>query len=269
MTLRPSLLLLSLLLPCGVASTQAQTKDPATPAPLLIEYRHKPPYFSTVNGRPVGLLIDKTVQALEAAGVRYRMAEVPAKRIMSDIEADAQAVCSPGWYRIPARERFARFSRPIHRDLPQLLLASPASAARVRAAGSLQALLQDRELRLLLVDGVSYGPGFDTLIRAMPGQASRHTVTPLELARMLEAGRGDYMIIDQEDLGEYVRRPLRDTGSERAQPIEFADLPPGLERHLICSRSVSPTVIERIDAAIQRLGLDAGDAPAVERPQSR
>src|SRR5579871_4317356 len=84
-----------LLLPLALMAAQAR----AAPE-VLIAYRNKPPYSTTIDGHPSGVLIDKTRRIFEAAGVPYRFEEMPLKRITSEITTNQQALCTPGWYRL-------------------------------------------------------------------------------------------------------------------------------------------------------------------------
>ncbi|MET0518993.1 MAG: transporter substrate-binding domain-containing protein [Burkholderiaceae bacterium] len=241
----------ALLAPFAGACADAQTE----PARVLIEYRDKPPYSYTVNGQPGGLLIDKTTAIFRRAGVAYQFSEVPLKRIAQDLQTAAQPICSPGWYKLPERERVAQFSLPFHQDRPQTVLASAEALAAVRGHRNFRSLLQDERLQLGVVDGVSYGGEIDRLIAARPRPPLHATVTAFQLARMLGAGRADFMLIDVADL-----RWLDRNGEIRAkgvQRVDFTDMPAGLHRHLMCSKSLDAATLYRLNVAIRQLGLDS------------
>lgn len=234
----------------------------ATPAlqaaarePILIEYRDKPPYSYTQNQQPKGLLIDKTAAIFKRAGLPYRLEEVPLKRILKDIQTAAKPTCSPGWYKLPEREQFARFSIAIHQDLPHVVLAAADAVAAVRAHRELRTLVRDPNLQLAIVDGVSYGPELDQVIADVPRVPLRATVTALQLSKMLGFGRADYMFIDQEDLG-YLDR-LGEVTGRGVQRVDFPDAPAGLHRYLMCSKNTDDATLARINDAIRKLGLDA------------
>ena len=221
---------------------------------VLIAYRNKPPYSTTIDGHPSGVLIDKTRRIFEAAGVPYRFEEMPLKRITSEITTNQQALCTPGWYRLPERERLGNFSAAIHRDPPQLVLASNARAAAVRAHATLRTLLRDPKLQLLVLEGASYGGDIDGLIAALPQRPPSAVGTSLQVGRMVAAQRGDYMFIDQADY-DFLRREDPKTAAA-VQVVRFADMPQGMQRYYWCSRKVDAPLLARIDAAIRKLGLD-------------
>lgn len=238
-----------LLVPAALVATQAH----ASPE-VLIAYRDKPPYSTTINGRPSGVLLDKTRRIFEAAGVAYRFAEMPLKRISTEIEANQRPICTPGWYRLPERERVGNFSAAIHRDPPQLVLASHARAAAVRAHASLRALLRDPQVQLLVLEGASYGSEVDAMVAAMPQRPQSAVGTSLQVGRMIAARRGDYMFIDQADY-DFLRHADPKTAAA-VEPVRFADMPQGIQRYYWCSRQVDAPLLARIDAAIRKLGLD-------------
>ena len=221
--------------------------------PVLIAYRDKPPYTWTDHGKPAGQLLDKTVAAFARAGVPLRFEEMPSKRIAMELLNNSGPVCSPGWYKLPERESLANFTRPIYRDPPQVVLASTAAAARIRAHRSVKSLLNDRALRLAVVDEISYGPELDAMIKHIPRKPLGATVTSLQLSKMVAAERADYMLIDQDDL-DYLRASNDFAGLE---PIHFADMPKGLFRYLWCSKQVDAATLGRIDNAISQLGYDS------------
>lgn len=219
---------------------------------LTMAFRDKPPYSYVENGVQRGFLLERTRRILDEAGVRATFVDMPPRRIFLEIRNNAQPICSFGWYKIPEREAYAKFSQPIHQDRPHVVLAGPRSAERVRSHRSMKALLADAELKLAVVDGVSYGPDIDALIRAFPGNIDRSLVSPLQVARMVAVDRADFMFIDEEDYDFLIASDaeLRRAGVVR---IAFPDRPPGLKRYIVCSQQVSAATMARIDQAIGKL----------------
>lgn len=242
MTPRDLLLSLSLLLPVAASGGE-----------LVMAFRDKPPYSYVEKGVQKGFLLERTRQILETAGIDAVFREMPPKRIFLEIQTNAQAICSFGWYRIPEREKYARYSRPIHQDRPHVVLAGPRSTDAVRRHRTLKALLADPGLTLAAADGVSYGPELDAMIAAFPGQIDRGPVAPLQVARKVAARRADFMLIDQEDY-EHLLATEPGFQSEGLVRLEYPDLPPGLRRHILCSQLVDAETMARLDAAIEKLG---------------
>jgi uncharacterized protein (TIGR02285 family) len=218
---------------------------------ITVEYRDKPPYSFTDRGQPAGFLLKRTIEIMKLAKVEAVYVEMPLKRIMNDIQANQEELCSPSWYKLPEREKFARFSLPIHQDKPHVVLASGATAPALRALSSMSALMADTRFSLGVVEGVSYGPELDKAIAAMARPPIRAVISPVQLAKMVAVRRADYMLIDQEDLNWIDTRG--EINALNLVRINYPDAPEGLKRYLMCSRQVDPRTMERIDQAIRQL----------------
>lgn len=243
--------LLALTAACGAGAALAH----AQAHPLVIEYRDKPPYSHTVDGRPAGFLMERTARLLKRAGVDARYVEVPIRRTLQHLQANQAALCSPGLYKNPEREAFARFSLPIHRDKPHVVLAHASVAVQIRAMARIGQLLTDASLQPGAMDGVSYGQQLDQLLAAAPKPPVKAQLTPLQLARMVGAKRVDYMLIDEEDLGWLRKDP--DFTPLPLVRIEFADMPRGELRYLACSQQVTPQTVDKLNQAIRDLVPEA------------
>lgn len=222
---------------------------------LTIEYRDKPPYSYTDAGKPLGFLIERSARLLKRAGIEAHYVEVPIRRTLQHLQANQGALCSPGLYRNPEREAFARFSLPIHRDRPHVVLAHASVAAQIRAMPRVAQLFADASLQPGLMDGVSYGQQLDQHLANAARTPVRAQLAPLQLARMVGARRVDYMLIDEEDLGWLRRNP--DFTHLPLVRIEFPDMPRGELRYLACSQQVPPQTMERLNQSIRELVPEA------------
>ena len=219
--------------------------------PLAMLFRDKPPYSYVANGIMQGFLLERTREILDRARVPMHFMEVPPKRIFQDIQGNASPVCSFGWYKIPEREAYAKFSKPIHQDRPHVVLASASVIEAVRKHKKLSDLMADASLSISLADGVSYGPELDRMIAAFPGRIDRGVIPPLQVAKKITARRADFMFIDQEDY-DHLMSSSPEFRDEKLVRIEYPDLPAGLKRYILCSQKVSDEVMTRIDASIER-----------------
>ncbi|NCT81782.1 MAG: transporter substrate-binding domain-containing protein [Comamonadaceae bacterium] len=222
----------------------------AQPA-LTIEYRDKPPYTYTEAGQPAGFLMERTARLLKRAGIQARFVEVPIRRTLMHLQAGTAPICSPGLYKNAEREAIARFSLPIHRDRPHVVLAHASVAAQIRALPRIAQLFAEPSLQPGLVDGVSYGGQLDQLLAGATRPPLRAQLAPLQLARMVGARRVDYMLIDEEDLAWLRKDP--EFAPLALVRIEFADMPRGELRHLACSQQVTPRTMDRLNRAIRDL----------------
>lgn len=236
--------LLASLAACCAGSALAQQA-------LTVEYREKPPYTYTLDGKPAGFLMERTVQLLRRAGVEARFAEVPLRRTLLNLQGNQTPLCSPGLYKTPEREAFVRFSLPIHRDRPHVVLANTSVAAQIRALSRVAHLFAEPTLQPGVLDGASYGVQLDQYLAATARPPLRAQLSPLQLARMVGARRVDYMLIDQEDLN-WLRKDPEFAGLPIVR-IEFPDMPRGELRYLACSLLVTPQTLDKLNQAIREL----------------
>lgn len=232
---------LTLALPLG-ASAQS----------LLMVFRDKPPYSFMDNGVAKGFLLERTRRVLSAAGIKAQFREMPPKRLFFEIERNEQAICSLGWYKIPEREKFARFSVPLHQDKPHVVLVGPGSVGAVRKHGTLKELMADPALVMAVADGVSYGPELDQVILKFAGKVDLSLQSPLHVVKKVAARRADFMFIDQEDYN-YLTESSADFRSEGLVRIDYSDMPAGLKRYILCSQRVSDDTMQKINAAIVKV----------------
>lgn len=236
----------------GLVGLIAPARAAAGGETLTMVFRDKPPYSYVENGIQRGFLLERTKRILDRAGVKAQFIDLPPKRIFLEIQNNTEAICSFGWYKIPEREKYAKFSPPIHQDRPHVVLASAHAAAEIRKHRSLKTLMADADLTLAVVDGVSYGPELDEMIRHFAGTLDRSLISPIQVAKKLALNRADFMFIDQEDL-EYLMSSNPELSKAGLVRLEYPDLPPGLKRYILCSQQVSDQTMARIGQAISRV----------------
>jgi polar amino acid transport system substrate-binding protein len=234
-------ILLAMALPAGAIAQS-----------LLMVFRDKPPYSFIDNGVAKGFLLERTRRVLSLAGIEAEFREMPPKRIFFEIEKNEQMICSFGWYKIPEREKYARFSAPIHQDKPHIVLAGPQSASVVRKHGTLAALMSDPALTMAGAGGVSYGPELDPIISKFAGKVDLSLQSPLQVVKKIAAKRADFMFIDQEDFN-YLTESSVDFRNDGLVRIDYPDMPEGLKRYILCSQRVNENTMQKINAAIGKV----------------
>jgi len=219
--------------------------------PITVAWRDKPPYHYIENGEPKGFLLERARTVFAQAGLSARFVNEPQKRIWAKFQSGASNYCSISWYRLPEREALAQYSQPFHEDLPHTILIAPGMADRVRAHPTLASLLTDQTLTLGAVEGVSYGPVIDPMIKASKNKVMSRTVETTQMMRMLTVGRASYMFVDREDW-EFFRQ--KNPSAKAMVRHDFPDMPPGLRRHIVCSRDVPQETMNKLNQAIAATG---------------
>lgn len=217
----------------------------ATAQTLTLHYQERPPYSqSQPDGQVRGLVADPAVRALQQAGIAFVWARTPSQRQLALIQTEGSGLhCGIGWFRTEQRAALGRFSAALYRDQPFAALVR--SAAWPAASASATTLLADRQLRLLVKDGYSYGPRLDRLIAQAAHPPQRTSVDPPQMARMLASERADWMIVAPEEAQSLAATGLRQ--------VSLSDEPEGPTRHLYCNFGVPAAWIERFDRALAAL----------------
>ncbi len=218
---------------------------------ITVAWRDKPPYHYLDNGAAKGFLLQRTREVFAAAGIEAHYVNEPLKRIWANFQHGATNYCSISWYKLPEREAVAQYTQAIHIDPPHVIMVAPDAEAKVRAHATLASLLADKSLTLAVVDGVSYGSEIDDLIKHSGNQIMRRTVEPKLMLRMLTVGRASFMFADRDDWDFFRKnekwpRPL--------VRVDFPNMPPGLKRHIVCSKDVAPEIMDKLNQAIAATG---------------
>ncbi|MYM24977.1 transporter substrate-binding domain-containing protein [Duganella sp. FT135W] len=223
----------------------------SAPATLTVAWRDKPPYHYTEDGMAKGFLLERARSVFDSAGLTVRFVNEPQKRIWANFQHGATNYCSISWYRLPEREAVAQYSQPLHEDLPHTVLIAPGMANRVKAHTTLASLLTDPTLTLGAVEGVSYGPALDAMIKTSKNQIMSRTVETTQMLRMLTVGRASFMFADREDWEFF---SAKNKASQSVVRYDLPDMPAGMKRHIVCSRDVSQETMNKLNQAIAATG---------------
>ncbi|RFP16189.1 MULTISPECIES: ABC transporter substrate-binding protein [unclassified Duganella] len=221
------------------------------PQTLTVAWRDKPPYHYIEQGQAQGFLLERVKNIFNIAGIPVQFVNEPQKRIWANFTHGATNYCSISWYRLPEREAVAQFTSPIHEDLPHTVLISQNYVQQVTAHQTLTSLLDDPSLTLGVVEGVSYGPVLDQMIKSGKIRIMSRTVETTLMMRMLSVGRASFMFVDREDLNYF--RPKEKLLQSTVQ-YDFPDMPPGMKRHIACSKDVAPETMAKLNQAIAATG---------------
>jgi polar amino acid transport system substrate-binding protein len=215
---------------------------------ITVTYSERPPYMmAQPSGVPSGLTATQAAQAFKAAGIPAVWQNLPTNRQLMMIKDPGLRVCAIGWFWVPEREQFAKFTKPIYRDKEWLVLANANLAAR--AAPTLEALLRHKETRILVKDNFSYGGELDALMRKWGTTRAVSTALTSKMVQSISKGVVDMMFVSEEE-GTYIlaHHPADQTRNLRL--LRFKDMPRGPDRHIMCSKSVPDDVIARLNKAI-------------------
>lgn len=222
----------------------------ATAAPLELQIVQRPPYLMVRPDHSMdGIAVRPTAAAFKKAGIDVVWREVPALRQLQRLQANQERVCSVGWYKTAARQRYAKFTQPVSQDSPWAGFASsdftPVANATVRG------LLATPKLSVLIKTGFVYGDFLDRELASMKAQRMDTMADMTQLLLMIEAGRAQLTFAPIEEIQYYLSH--YSSGADATSIITFAEMPAGYHRHLMCSKRVEDELIARFNAALAPL----------------
>ncbi len=221
-------------------------------APVTLHYIQRPPYMMVQGEGLTGLTGGPSYQAFKLANVPVRIEETPFQRQLRAVKENTGLDCMIGMFWKAEREEFGRYSKPVYQDQPQLILAAAAQAQRFQGHTSIEDLFNDRSLRLLVKQAYSYGTPLDTLIEKLQPNRRATVDENLLMVRQIKLGMADYMLMAPEEAAVAIEAAGFQAGD--FLQIRYKTMPPGEPRHLLCSKNVPVDVMQRLDAAIKRLG---------------
>lgn len=226
-------------------ATMAQAEGP--PA-LTLHYSASPPlHYLSSQGELTGFAARPAVAALKAAGIAFDVRQTPAKQQMVLLQANQQAACMLSWLHTPERERIGKFSEVVYEDKRPFALTWAGNPA-MHDEEALKDTLNDKRLRLMLREGVSYGPQIDRGLIRYKATGTTSAATPAQLLDQLARRQFDYLFITDEEAAQAIKDSGHAAGSFRR--IYFSDLYKGYERRLWCSKAVPDEVFKRLNTAI-------------------
>ncbi len=216
---------------------------------ITIHYHERPPYYITGPLGVYGLCADPAKIAFQKAGIPFRWEKTPASRQLNILKANSGRDCLLGWFKNPAREKFARYSRPIYSDKPMIALAL-ANNDRIITDSPLEDTLLNGKLVLLRKSGYSYGRFVDTMISKLRPRQDMTDAENVGMLKMIHSRRTDYFFISEEEAHAL-------TTSSGLPPndfkyVHFTDMPTGNKRYLLFSKKVAVEEVARINAAIDK-----------------
>ncbi|MBI5593907.1 MAG: transporter substrate-binding domain-containing protein [Deltaproteobacteria bacterium] len=210
-------------------------------------YNERTPYLITSGDRVTGLTADPVAKAFEKAGIHYQWVSTPAKRQILILQENCGCDCGVGWFKNPDREKFALFSTTIYKDEPQVAIVRK-DDMRIKDASTLGEVLDDKQLRLLIKDGYSYGALLDEIIEKGTPTIIKTTAENVNMISMIKNHRGDYFILAPEEAESLVKEAGFKMSDFRL--VAFSDMPPGNVRYLMCSKKVGGNTLKIISEAL-------------------
>lgn len=214
---------------------------------IHVAYSERPPYLITqADGTPGGLTGAPAAVAFQTAGIAVQWHTVPSNRQLMMVKDHTRPSCAIGWFNTAERRQYGKFTKPIYRDRSWAVLTNAVFAAR--NIGSLDQLARQHDARVLIKDNYSYGD-LDAFMQHWQPVTAISTASTLKMVQSVSTGMVDLMFVS-EDEGHYILRHQAGEHAADLRLLQFKDMPRGMERHIMCGKSVPDAVIIRLNRAI-------------------
>jgi len=223
------------------------TALPARSEPIEFYYPERPPYSYTQDGKATGLLIELSRDILLKAGIEATFTEMPTARIFAELQRDDVQCCLVGSLKVPGREAYGKFSRPIFEDRPLVALTLAKNQKLFAGKHSFEELAATNNLKLGLIASWSYGEYVDGVIKKINVQVMRIPSTTQQ-GLMLATERFQYTLARESEVDEIIRLSGKQKKDFLIMPL--SDLNERRERFIFCGKGVPEEVIERLNTAI-------------------
>jgi len=230
------------------------TALPARCEPIEFYYPERPPYSYTQDGKVAGLLIDLSRRILFKAGIEATFTAMPAPRIFAELQRDDVQCCLVGGLKVPGREAFGNFTRPIFEDSPLVALVLVKYRTLFAGKHSFEELAASSSLKLGLIASWSYGEHVDSVIKKQNTQVM-HIPSPSQQGLMLATERFQYTLARESEVDEIIRLSGKQKKDFLTMPL--SDLRERRERFIFCGKGVPAEVIEKINAAIDTVRAES------------
>ncbi len=214
---------------------------------ISVHYNERPPYLQTTFDGAEGLTASPANLAFTKAGIPYEWLKTPSKRQMRLIEVNRGCDCLVGWFKNPEREKFAKYTRYIYQDKPQIAIAR-ADNERLKSGMTVDKLFSDPVLVLKVKSGYSYGRFLDEKIAKYKPAIDTTTVENGTMLRIIHSKRADYFFVAPEEANELIKTsglPKKDF-----KYVTFSNMPAGEKRYILCSEKVPDIVIDKLNSVI-------------------
>lgn len=219
---------------------------------LTFSYMERPPYyFTTPLGTADGLLVTRTKKILQTAGIDAQFLSLTPNKINYVLRYANTPHCSIGWFKKPERELFAKFTKPIYRNQPLVILTTKEQEKHFKKAHTLEDIFNNRELILARIGSFSYGIYVDQLLEKLSPKSRFYSKKQSSLLQALYTHQASYMLIAPEEIEQMI--VAAKLPAEEFIQIPLDEIPHGNLRYFMCGHAVSDNLLEQLNSAIAKL----------------
>lgn len=218
--------------------------------PITVLYSDRPPFMKKhSDGTVTGFTATPAMLAFTKAAIPFDIKEASPARRLQEVKENNARVCSIGFYKNAERASFARFSNPVSQDGKMIALAN--IKLQTAKSVSVDAILNRSDLNILIKKNIIYGPFLESKFETMKARRIESTAEFAQLIRLIKFERAQLIFLPEEEAQFY----LKESGYSRSDfnLIQFAEMPPGEFRYIMCSFKVEDAVMSKLNNAIGTL----------------
>ncbi|MDE2428413.1 MAG: hypothetical protein KGM99_06770, partial [Burkholderiales bacterium] len=159
----------------------------ATAVTITVAYNERPPYLvSNPDGTVSGLTATPVANAFHQAEIPFVWEKNPTNRQLQILKESGGMYCAVGWFKNPAHEKFAKFTKAVYRDKPSIVIVNLNFSAPPDT--SLAEILTRPDVHVLVKDQYSYDPYVDGLFARLKPALVQTTAENINMIRMIKVG---------------------------------------------------------------------------------
>jgi len=211
---------------------------------VTLAYNNYPPYKMKISEhRAGGLAVVPLEEAFTKAGVPFVWQEMPHGRQIAMIKYNTSRICAVGLYKTQERETFGKFTDPIYRA-PPFMIVTNEEGGNAESRPSFNELFANKINGVVLVLSKSYGNALDVMIKGSNATVS-YADNDLMIVNMLEHNHGQYTLFENDKIGYFKKTGVWDDSKLFAYNPK--DAPSGELWYAICSKKVEDSVLKKIN----------------------
>lgn len=217
---------------------------------IKLLWNERAPYMSYSNNELKGITGSVAFKVFNSSNIPYKLSKVTSKRQLLSIKSNKEKVCAIGWYKIKEREKFARFTKPIYKESPVIVLAR-SDNKKFKKHHTLNSILKSRDLSLLIKHGYSYGADLDKKILSSRNKIVQSYSSNERMFFLLAMKKVDYIFVAPIEANSLIKKSKHK--SELFSLIKFKALTLSNNRYIICSKKVPESIIAQLNKHIPRI----------------
>jgi polar amino acid transport system substrate-binding protein len=217
------------------------------PQKITLHYVDRPPYaISQPDSDPTGVVAEPAALVFKKAKIPFGWAKTPTNRQFKIIKEDKGLDCALGMEQTPSRLEFSKFTEPLYISQPFVAIMRP--EIKEKKGITLKEMLA--KYSILVKKNYTMGDNLTALVMASPKHIMT-SVQSVQMVQMVAIGRGDFMMISNDEVEYYLDKGILNPKSIRI--MKLADVDIRFTRRLMCSKSVDDKVIEKLNAVIKTM----------------